>query len=276
MLNFLVVLACTKTEDVAGDSGVVGETGDSAAQSYPSSYESGKYRADTLVIVEDPEGGGDVDGDGETENKLPNVLKLVDIATTQPTAAEDINATLVEDLGDGTIVVLGEMTYADGTLTQDILLGAYDEETETLSVDEVSYGDDGIPESRMTGIFLDETSYIVEADRMYLPFPIVAEEPPILVPLELVTVEGSVTPESLDGMMYGAVPVDGMIDDVVDAITPTGEDYDPADYQDMEREEFLEYLRDFANDPNVSDIDLGDGRRGVSAALTFTTAEADW
>ncbi|HJN75358.1 MAG TPA: hypothetical protein QGF58_15625 [Myxococcota bacterium] len=275
MLSIMVVLACTKPGDVGEDSGAAGEPDDSAAQSYPSSYDSGKYRAETLVIVEDQEAGGDVDGDGVTENKLPAVLMLVDIVTTRPTAAADINATLVEDLGDGSIVVLAEMAYADGSLTQDILLGLIDD-LGALGVDPASFAEDGTPNSRLTGVFVDETAYRVKADRILLPFPILEDEPPILVPLELVKIEGAVTSEEVDGLMYGAVPVDDMVDGVIDPITPSGEDYDPADYQDMERDEFLEYVRELANDPDFSDIDLGDGRRAISAALTFTATKSDW
>jgi len=276
MLSFIVALACTKAGDVPSDSGVVEDTDDSAEPvSYPSSYESGKYRAESLVIVEDLEGGGDVDGDGDTENKLPQVLVLVDIATTQDLGADDINATLEADIDDGTIVVLSELAYAEGSLTQDILLGSLDE-SEAIVVDPMSYDDAGVPNSRLSGIFQDETTYRTKADRILLPFPIQADEPPFLVPLEMVVIEGTVTDETVTGFMYGAVPVDDLIDDIVDPITPTGDDYDPADFQDMERDEFLQYLRELGNDENVSDIELSDGRRAVSAALTFEANAADW
>ena len=231
------------------------------------------------MIVEDAETGGDVDGDGVIDNKLPAVLQLVDAFVSQPMSAEDVNQTLVDDMATGDIIVLSELVYAEGQLTEDILLGVLTADTgdeDAYVVDDSSYGDGGVPNSRLTGIFLDETAYAVDADRILLPFPIVADEPVSLVPLELVVVEGAVDSDRVDGLMYGAIPVDDMIDGVIEQIIPTGEEYDPAEYLDKDRDEFIAFVRDFANEPNVSDIELEDGRRAVSAALTFTAPATQW
>ncbi len=273
MLIILLTVACTADSVRGGDSIVDGPT-DTGPESYPSAYISGKYRANTLSIVEDAEQGGDVNGDGTIDNKLPAVLALVDAFVEQPLKAEDINATLAEDMGDGTIIVLSEVAYAEGELTLSIVLGLQDEEGE-LSVDPESL-DGGQPRSSFAGIFLDESGYRIGSERVELPFPIVADEPPVPVPLEQVTLEGEVTDQALTGLMYGAIPVDDMVDQVLDVITPTGEDYDPEKYLDKDREEFLEFIRDFANQDSVSDIELADGRRAVSAALRFEATPAEF
>jgi hypothetical protein len=177
-------------------------------------------------------------------------------------------------MGDGSLIVLSEVAYLEGELTLSIVLGLEDEEG-VLSVDPDSL-EDGQPRSSFAGIFLDEANYRIGSDRVELPFPIVEDEPPVPVPLEQVKLEGSVTDEALDGLMYGAIPVDDMVDQVLDVITPTGEDYDPEQYLDKDRDEFLEFIRDFANQDSVSDIELEDGRRAVSAALRFEATPAEF
>ncbi|MCP4804875.1 MAG: hypothetical protein GY913_02510 [Proteobacteria bacterium] len=283
MLSIILVMACSKPDENPVTDSTPGETGVDGPESYPSSYEAGKYRADTLVIVEDAEVGGDVDGDGEVDNKLPAVLQLVDAFVTNPLAAEDINQTLVDDMATSDIIVLGQLSYADGQLTEDILLGSLDDPEASDSgqdgawhVDDSSFASDGTPNSRMTGIFLDETTYSVSADQILLPFPIVSDQPPSLVPLQLVVVEGTVDGDQVNGLMYGAIPVDDMMDGVIEEIIPTGEEYDPADYLNKDRDEFIAFVRDFANEPNVSDIEFSDGSRAISAALTFTAPATEW
>ena len=87
---------------------------------------------------------------------------------------------------------------------------------------------------------------------------------------------GSIDDATHTGMLGGAVPTEAFVDDVIESIIPTGDDYDKADYLDMTREELIEFIRDFANQDGVADITLEDGRKAVSAVVEFSASADTW
>ncbi len=273
---------------------------DSGPVSYPSSFDTGKYRASGLVVVEETE-GFDLDGDGEVDNKLPTLLSLVDPFTKQDMSREGVNATIVEMLAEESLVLLLDAAQVRGELGIDLLLASRDEDSGVLSMDPSSFDADGNPNSRFSGAFLDETLFETGAASAELPFPVVAGEPPVQIPLRDALLHGELlatwdtgavadtgawVPVAGTGSMGGALPVDGLIDQVVDKIVPpyepdTGADpdftyYDPAAYMNMERDEFMSWVTDVLNE-NMADLWLEDGSRAVSAALTWElTPATEW
>ncbi|MFT5687006.1 MAG: hypothetical protein ACI8RZ_007963, partial [Myxococcota bacterium] len=175
----------------------------------------------------------------------------------------------------GTIVLLTDAEQIGVELRYDVLLGLADKKG-VVSVDPLSYNTSGDPNSRFTGVFDTQTEYSVYAELAELPFTLISGEEPVLIPLELVVMTGTLEDGTTTGILGGAVPADAFVDDVIESIIPTGDDYDSADYLDMTRDELIDFIRDFANQDGVADITLEDGRKAVSAAVQFTATPATW
>jgi hypothetical protein len=92
----------------------------------------------------------------------------------------------------------------------------------------------------------------------------------VLVPLELAQNIGSVDGSANGGIIVGAVPVDDFMSQVIDPVIPTGEDYDPSDFLDMDRDELLDFIYEFATGETMADITLADGRKAVSAVVNYS------
>ena len=235
----------------------------------PSSFTSGQYRLEAFALSASATEGADLDGDGEVDNKLPTVLNLAATLTGQPLKVDDLNTSLASDLAKGSLILLVEAEQVGVDLTVDVLLGMSDK-SGAVSVDPVSYGDGGVPNSRMAGAFSTEVDYTAAAQRVELPFPILPGGEPVLVPLELVTSTGTLDADGNTVLVGGAVPVDDFMAQVVEPLIPSGPDYDPSLYLDMSREELIAFIYDFASGETVADITLSDGRKAVSAAVTWS------
>lgn len=277
MLIILPLLtACgDKTDDTAG--AVTDDTAsdETTPEESASTFVAGSYRVDSFALITDATIGQDIDGDGEVNNKLPSVLNLAAGITGEPLSPGEINKSLAADLKKGTIVLLTDAEQIGVELRYDVLLGLADKDG-ALSIDPLSYGDDGDPNSRFTGVFDTQSEFSVSADRAELPFTLISGEEPVLIPLELVVMTGALDETGTTGILGGAVPAESFVDDVIESIIPTGDDYDPANYLDMSREELIEFIRDFANQDGVADITLEDGRKAVSAAVEFSAVPATW
>ena len=220
--------------------------------------------------------GADLDGDGEIDNKLPDVLNTVDaLVTAQDLTKTGINEALAAGLGDDTLVVLIDAEHDDPDLRVDVLLGTVDEDTDALGVDEQSYGEDGAPTSRLSGWFESQEEFTASADYILIPVTFYPDEPPLFIPLAIAVMEGELTAARCDGTLVGAAPVDDVIELVVEPLIPTGDDYDKSKYLNQERDEFIEGIRDLANE-NMADIELEDGSMAFSAALSFGSQDDSW
>ncbi len=278
------LLACTD------DGGTTTDTGasDTGPVTYPSTFTAAKYSAKSLTVLPADQ-GVDLDDDGEVDNQLPALLGLVDPFTTDDMSVEGVNQTLIEMKAEGSLIMLVDALYAGGELQLDLLLSALDPDTGVLTMDPGSYGSDGLPNSRFIGAFEDQTNFLAATPTGNLAFPVVAGEPPVQVPMVDATMDGELhdltggVPDTGHwtagyGMLYGALPVQGLVDQVVDKIIApeepdTGADpdvtyYDPDTYFGMSRDEFLEWVTALLND-TTADLWLEDGSRAVSAALAF-------
>ena len=276
LITLPLLVACgDKESDTA--SAVTDDT--ASAETTPeesvSTYTAGSYRVDAFSLITDATIGQDIDGDGEADNKLPSVLNLAAGITGEPLAPGEINKSLATDLKKGNIVLLTDAEQIGVELRYDVLLGLADKDG-TISVDPLSYGDDGEPNSGFTGSFETQTEFSVYAELAELPFSIISGEEPVLIPLELVVMTGTLDESGSSGILGGAVPAESFVDDVIESIIPTGDDYNPASYLDMTRDELIDFIRDFANQDGVADITLEDGRKAVSAAVQFTAAPVTW
>ena len=266
MFFLLMITACSDKSDSDG----VGETGDTAA-SYPSSYESGNYRMVRFSLLPTEE-GLDVTGDGAIDNKLPAILPIVDALTSDDMSADGLNASIADGLETNGLILLVSAVYTEGLLTYDLLLGLQDEESGGLSIDPRSYDDAGDPQGRFNGSFESETWMKVEAKEVQIPMTFDAGATVLEIPFSIARMEGALA-ETSEGILGGVIPVEGLIDQVIDPLIPSGDDYDPANYNGMTREEFLLSIQDLANMDTVSDVPLEDGR-GISAAFSYEAEAA--
>ncbi|GEM_PF-2939627 len=277
------LMACT-------DGGTAADTGatDTGPATYPSAFAEAKYSAKSLIVLPEDE-GFDLDGDGVVNNKLPTLLALVDPFTTDDMSRDGVNDTVAEMQAEGQLVLLLDALHDKGVLQVDLLLAARDADSDALVMDPSSYGEDGTPNSRFVGAFEDQTQFAVLAPTADLPFPVVAGEAPVQIPLLDAVIDGEFhdleagIPDTGNwtagfGVMVGALPVQGLIDQVVEKIVPPEEPvtggepdtvyYDPDSYLGMSRDDFMVWVTDLLNE-NVADLWMDDGSRAVSAALAW-------
>jgi hypothetical protein len=263
--------ACSKSGTDAPDSQDTGHTGDVV---YPSHYEAGKYRATSVSLL--PTGEGlDLTGDGEIDNVLPAKLPLINAFTSDDLSFEGMNTSLAESVANDTLIVLMEAAYAQGLLSYDVLLGATDA-TDGLTVDPVSLNSDGSPTARFQGEFTDESTIRTTAEEAGVPFQFMPTTPPVLIPMVMARLEGQLDNGQTVTILGGAIPVEAFVTEVVDPLLPPEEEYDPAEFNGLERDELLQQVRDIANMPTVSDIELESGERAFSAALAFQAEAISW
>ena len=270
-LALLFLASCSKavSEDTANN-----DTSHTGEVVYPSDYDSGKYRSNTLALLPADQ-GLDLTGDGEIDNVLPAKLPLVNAFTSDDLSFEGLNISLAASVEDGSLIMLIDAKYTDGVLEYAVLLGEEDE-AGTLSIDPVSLDDDGQPMALFSGTFSDQTHATASAEDAGVPFQFMPGTDPVLIPMKMARVETTLDENETIGILAGAIPVEAFITEVVDPLLPPEEEYDPAEFNGLERDELLQQVRDIANLDTVSDIELEGGERAFSAALGFTAVQSTW
>ena len=268
----LLLLASCSSKDT--DVPIDGDTSHTGEVVYPSDYEAGKYRSTSMTLL--PTGEGlDLDGDGEIDNVLASKLPLVDAFVTDDLSFEGLNASLEASVGDGSLIILLEGTYDSGVLEVNVLLGQ-DDGTGVVSIDPVSLEDDGTANANFIGEFFSQEEASASTDSAGVPFVFMPDTPPVLIPMRMARLEATMNSESASGILAGAIPVDDFISEVVDPLLPPDAEYDPSEFNGLERDELLQQVRDIANLDTVSDIELDGGERAFSAALSFEADTTTW
>lgn len=123
---------------------------------------------------------------------------------------------------------------------------------------------------------MDSSSIQTTASNAGVPFQFMPDTPPVLIPMKMARLDGSLDNTTTVAILGGAIPVEAFVTEVVDPLLPPLEDYDPANFNGLERDELLQQVRDIANMPSVSDIELEGGERAFSAALRFEADAIIW
>lgn len=264
-LFLLFGTACTASTSGSDSDGT---DSDSPSGGEPmSSYTAGKYQLNSFVLL-DQDVGGDVDGDGTEDNNLPQLLDLAEMMMSdQPLAPEELNASIATNLEEGLLVILLDALQTNADLTVDVLGGSTDDQG-VLTVDPLSYDDSGNPTSHMQGAFASETEFSVSAPSIDVPVTFEPDSEPILVPFELAQLEGTLTLDASSGILYGAIPGEAMVYDVIEPLVPDDQT-DP-----MTEEEILDLCLGLLENENLTDIVLEDGSRAVSASFSFEAIPA--
>ena len=275
----LTLGACTSNAGKStnpADSGAGGDTGSGSGTGtddtrYPSGFPGGKYRL-TDFVLQPVDVGEDLDGDGTQDNNLPKLLTFADTAMSgYNLSPDDINLQIATEIASFDLNVLFDAVYADRALTLTVYSGIYDPDTTSYTIDSASYDDAGNPTSAFMGSFSDETTFDAGADSADVPVSFYADQPPLLVPLRLADINGSLDASGTSGLLVGAIPSKLMVDQVIAPLIPDeGVDQDGDGTIDQTKDEVLTQVQTLVDLPAMSDITFEDGTTGVSAAFTFT------
>jgi len=268
----LTLAACKPDGDTdPEDSGPSDEdTADTAPpEDPPSDFAAGTYRVTAMEIL-DSDQGFDLTGDGVVDNKLPAVLMALDMAVEDDMSREGMNATIAASIAAGDLVNLVDARYLGLLLSYDLLVGSQDEKG-ALHMDEAqSYDAHGQPFSRLEGAFLDQTAVTLGPDDVQIPVTFFPDEPALMIPVAGAIAEGTLAVEGTACTLGGAIPVDGLMAQVVEPLIPE------EGYGDRTKEEWLETIEALLSNENVAQIELPDGGRGIAAALSFSAEPAAW
>jgi hypothetical protein len=285
---FVVALGlagCTRDPDPTDDTDD-SDTDAEAETGYPSSFTSGKFRM-TSFVMQPLDTGADLDGDGTQDNNLPKLLQFAAAAVDPQLAPDEINATIADNLATDVLITLLDAAHADLDLSVAILGGLVvggdtdppdtDPDGGTLTVDPLSLDDQGNPRSVVTGDFTSETEFTASSDRIDVPAVFVPGDPPLLVPISLATLSGTMTADGSAGLLVGVAPAQPFIDQVIEPlIPPEGYDSNGDGDIDFTYEQLMTTVTDLVNNENMSDWVFPDGTRGISAAFTYTAAPASF
>ena len=272
----LALTACKPDDPVdSGDDTGTGpvdtdETADTSVPDEPmSDFVAGTYHVTAMEILDD-EFGFDLTGDAVIDNKLPAVLTLLDMAMEDDMSREGMNATIAEAIDAGDLVQLIEAHYVEADLTYDLLVGSQDEHGALYLDEEQSYDEDGLPWSRLEGVFRDQTAIRLGPDDVQIPVTFYPDEPALMIPVAQAIAEGTLTDDGSACMLGGAIPVDDLMVQVVEPLIPE------EGYGDQTKEELLKTIETLLSTETVAQIELPDGGRGIGAALSFTAVPASW
>ncbi|MBT3223364.1 MAG: hypothetical protein HN348_30190, partial [Proteobacteria bacterium] len=229
------------------------------------------YRINKLQLVPDT----DTDDDGTVDNNLPNALELVDLMlASQDFSIESFNALLQSNLDSWTTVVLIDAKVdSDYWLAMDLLIGEADESFQ-LSVNPLSYDDQGDPVATVEGAFTSETMFFAGPDDFAINVSFYEGMDPLAVTIEKARFNGAMTAKSNAGNLTGALPVDELINKVIDPLLdPDGTDINGDGIVET-KAEILKLIWSIA--PNAGDIDLGNDRTGISCRFTYSSVQATW
>lgn len=230
----------------------------------PSGFESGQYRITSLEINE-PGDGIDWNDDGKSDNKLPTVLNSFDAALSDLAISRDVlNKQIAKDITANELVFLKEAEQLDGELTIDLFPGLWDEKKKAYTIDdENAYDGGGEPLSHLVGAFETDTEFAVGPANVLVSIPILEKEPPTPFPVEEVTIGGTLTDTGSAGTMWGIVPVNRFVDEVLVEIVPK------EGYGDRSKKDIIELAELLLN--SSADAQTVDKRPAITAAFTLSS-----
>ncbi|TNE91271.1 MAG: hypothetical protein EP330_05665 [Deltaproteobacteria bacterium] len=277
LLASLVALAACNGKTEVEHTGETAEpdTGSEPAQGYPSTFQSGKFRVASLVLLAEDE-GYDYDDDGVPDNNLPAALRPVDILISDiDMSKQGFNATIADAIAQNLLNILMYARHEDRMLEVDVLGGRTD--NGFLEVDPVTLDGNGEPESTFQGNFESETEYLAGPDNVVIPITFFENQDPVLARARRARIWGDLDDNAIDGFITGVVPARSLIDDVIEPTIPeAGFDTNGDGEPDISKAAIMETVEGLADNENIADIELEDGERGVSAAFQFVAFQTDF
>lgn len=231
-----------------------------------STFGEGQYAAVSLQIL--PEGvGRDIDGDGHADNNLPVALDALSQAVGGDTDW-DPGDELRRLVDEGHMVPLIDASNRQDQLSILVMTGYLDDRGDLL-VHPLSYTDDGAVRSVLDGDFCTQESFEVGPDPLWLPARVEGGVD-VLLPLSQAVMVGTLNGDGGTATLTGVLRVDQLIDLVLlPWLGEDGLDIDGDGQADVGAEEVVALVEDLATDPDLADLQLADGSRGVSVGLSL-------
>lgn len=263
-----------ESTDEAQDSALL-DTSPEPLPGFPSSFEAGKFKVSSMVLLPEDQ-GLDFDDDGEVDNNLPNALIPFDILVSGIDMDRDgLNSTIASAIADNLLNILFNCEHEDLILKIDILGGTT--ANGFLQVDPVTLDTNGEPQSTVGGHFESERKFTGGPNNVSIPITFFESAGPVLAQVTRARMWGNLDENSLDGYLAGVVPVRALIDDVIEPTIPEdGFDTDGDGVSDISKATIMETVEELANNENIADIELSDDERGVSATFQFVAFQTDF
>ncbi len=202
----------------------------------------------------------DTDGDGQVDNQLVNALNAIDIVLPDDFMSLALfNERLIEVLEKPDNRIVLETAVEGDEMSVDVLPSS---EQGSALVRNHDAGSSLDGEALGAGMFLVGPSDV--------SFRVIARDDllPVDVPLVQTVMTGDHDGEGIDGELQGIIPLDPILDDVVDPLLwATGWDIDGDGVLETP-EEVSAFIRELA--PGLADTRLQDGSLGISATLSFS------
>lgn len=266
-LAIAALTACAGAEETAttttGTTTTSGTT-QTTPLTFSSTFTSGQYSIDTFSLLASTADGMDFNGDGVPDNSLPGTLLLLDtMVEDTDLSVEGFNKSVNEAFASGEAITLVDALFEEGLLSIALLTGMNDKDG--VSVDPVSYDSNGDSISLLLGGFTGEEAFSTTSDSILLNFPFLPKTEPLPLAFEMVTFNGDINEAGMSGTLYGVIPTDRLIDEVITPLVPK-EGVDGMTY-----EELMVLVESILGYPTVSDVTFDDGSVGISAAFTYTS-----
>jgi hypothetical protein len=218
---------------------------------YPSSFPGGKYRVTKLQLATE----SDTDGDGTVDNNLANVFGMIDLLiTTEDLSALAFNERMQSNLNEWLTNVLIEATNDQGNVDYMLYSGIADEAF-NLTIDPSSLDENGEAVVHLTGAFTTEQGFYAGPGTVSIPVAFIAEEPTVPVSMEQALFDGVLTIEQTAGVLTGALPIDDLLETVIEPmIVDEGADIN-GDGIPETKEAIMDLVESIA--PAAADVDLG-------------------
>jgi hypothetical protein len=252
------------------------DTGDTDADSggpvypYPSSFPGGKYRVTKLQLATE----ADTDDDGVIDNNLANIFGMIDLLiTTEDLSTLAFNERMQSNLDEWLTNVLIEAENEQGVIDYMLYRGIADSAF-NLTIDPESLDESGNALVQLTGAFATEQGFTAGPGNITVPVNFISEIPTVQVEMEQALFDGVLTEQQTAGVLTGALPVDALLEQVIEPmIDEQGADINGDGVLET-KEEIMALVEGIA--PAAGDVDLGEERTGVSARFSFIGVPASF
>jgi hypothetical protein len=201
----------------------------------------------------------DNDGDGLVDNHLPTALAAVNaLLPEEGFDLESFNERITEGIELSRIYLDARR---QGTLIDIDIAVAFSEEP---GEEDASYAK-ALPSARLSGNFVEGNSFVAGPDDLELHVIGALDQPPVPIQLQGAMLEGSIDELGVRGIITARIPVESLMEDVVEPLLP-------AEGWDLDGDGTLESydeVRDFVWElaPQIADVTLPDGSTAISVML---------
>lgn len=247
-------------------------------------FTSGRYLVTSLALAPTActQCAADIDGDGDKENKISQLLDAADQIFPGGFAVADVNPRIAQLLAQELVIVLMSADQQDRVLDIGVAQGERDTDGDLQAQAGELDPTTGRPKQTLTGSFTSGGGVASEIrfttfgeGEITVPFQFDDDEPVLSFTLKRGRIFGAwfeergQNPEKLDGWLVGAFSTAEVLEG---AIYPLIDEYDL--WTDDQKQTYKDLALGLVN--NGADIDQDSTDPKVSGVFAFTAEKADW